>query len=44
LCGLLLALGFTALVDPRRKAWRALAQTTARAVKVNAMNSPQEKR
>jgi hypothetical protein len=39
LCGLVLALGFTALVDPRRKAWSDLAQVTARAARVMAMNS-----
>ena len=44
LCGLLLSIGITTLLDPRRKAWGALAQVTARAAKVNAMNSPKEKR
>lgn len=39
LCSLVLALGFTALVDPRRKAWSDLAQVTARAARVMAMNS-----
>lgn len=43
-CALVLALGFTALADPRPKAWRALAQVTARAGWLIATNPPKEKR
>ena len=44
LCGLVLSFGIPAVLDPRRKAWSALAQITPRAARVNAMNSPKEKR
>ena len=44
LCALFLSLGFTSVVDPRRKAWRGLAHITARAVWLDAIHSPKEKR
>jgi len=44
LCALFLSLGFTSVVDPRRKAWRALAHITARAVWLDAIHSPKENR